>query len=127
MAVMQPVSHRAIPDLVMILQADDELLQPRTARLGAALPAMVRGPLTSKEPTVLDGVGDRGRGPCIAFEVAVTIARDQAAHLVMKVVRPDSVEPSAAVLGRAQQIDVVAIVFRDEQDRSRCVRANRCA
>lgn len=96
--MMQTFAMRAVADLIMILQADDEAVA-RKVRGGCATKgsARVHG-LADVIPALTKGLGDVGDRTGEGRKVTGVVPRERAAQLMMKIVGPDAIEAVTAVL-----------------------------
>ena len=111
--VVNPVSHRAVPHLIVVLDEINET--GRFQRVGglAAGPVLQRPPLALEHPAPVDGVRQCCRTPLVRLVVPVLVARQRDAHLVVKIVDPDAVQ-----LVVSDQFGQVAVILGQQQVRA---------
>jgi hypothetical protein len=113
-AVVQAVAEGTIADLVVVLNAVDELMPGLFA---GHRPAMLAGggiELAFKEESLGDDPGEFSWSAFEAAKVAFTFRLQDVADDVVEVVRPDAIHASATVLEGAKIDDVVLVGFRNE-------------
>ena len=117
--VMQTIAGRAIADLIVILQADDEPMQRKVRRIASPGASRMHRVLTGEEPALLNRpcelVGRSGE-VCV---IAVRVAREMAPHDVMEIVGPDRVESPAAEADRFDERGEVPVILGVDHDRPR--------
>ena len=114
--MVQPFAPRTVANLVVVLQADDVLRRhPADRRVARGHFLDVAAVGASQEPPVRNGACDIGDAAAEFREVALVIAREQAAHLVMEVVGPHGVEAPPLSLARPHHAVQLALVFRDDE------------
>ena len=103
--VVQPFAEGAVADLVVVLEADDELRR-HDAHAGSVPRGSSRwsdpGPVKN-QPCMRSVVAMSGAVPRVVAVVALVVAGEQPPHLVVEVVGPHAVEAPAARLRRPHQ------------------------
>jgi hypothetical protein len=122
--MVQSSAVRTIADLIVVLNADDELSRRQRRRVGAACVPHVMGMLTDEEPPLLERAGQVGRRPREVGVVAFVIVRGVNPRLVMKIVGPYTIDAEAASLNRLQQRRKIPVILGDEVHRTFRMRAN---
>ena len=117
--VVQPLAHRPVADLVVVLQEHDEVARRHASRVRAPRPTEVLRVLALEEPAVGERPGrvlERAREVAV---VAIAVTREPHAQLVVEVVRPDRVEGPPAPLLRLHDVDQIPAVLRNHEDAAR--------
>src|SRR5690606_6084227 len=84
--VVQPFAESAVAHLIVVLQTDDEAIQGDAGRIGTARPTGARRALPAIEPAASSRFGDGLGTPVVVGIVAVAIAGERDAQLVVQVV-----------------------------------------
>ena len=114
--VVQARPRRPVADLVVVLDADDALLAAHALRARPPCLARPLGGAAVVEPATAERLGDLGRRRVGEVGVvALGVAREHVADLVVEVVGPDGVEAVAAPPPRRDEAGVVPVVLRDQQ------------
>src|SRR5207244_10163712 len=92
----EPVPERAVPDLVVVLRADDEPLAGQIRAGRAPGPPEIRRLLALEGEALGDRAGDLG-GSAEVGVVAVLLPGEMRVERVVKIVRPHGVQADAAL------------------------------
>lgn len=116
--VVQALSHGAVPDLVVVLEAEDEGVGRLVGHTRAARAIQVSRSLPLVEEPVLNRPDDVGQLAGVVLVVPVALAGQRRVHGVVKIVCPDGVESVSTTADWIDQSHVVAIALGDHDDSS---------
>ena len=107
------LAQRAIPDLIVILNADDEVSAIDWADLGTLPPVVEWTEAAVVHEHAVEGLCEMF-GVTEILIVTVALTRQQRVDAVMKIVAPNAVEAVSALVGRVNKPYIVLVGFGDD-------------